>query len=52
MEWVRAYHPTSFDDPQQEFLRGLLFILEEEVCRVAAEQRCWMMQRIMKPCKQ
>lgn len=31
--WFRAHCPCAFDDPQFEFYRGTLFIIEREVER-------------------
>ena len=37
--WIRAHCPCVFDDPQREFLLGLMFLVEEEVNRAAEGQR-------------
>lgn len=37
--WVRAHCPCAFDDPKQEFFRGLLFICEEEVLAAVGRER-------------
>jgi hypothetical protein len=50
--WLRAHCPCSFDDPDREFYRGLLFICQEEVDRAIARERQRTTQRLQRPSPQ
>jgi hypothetical protein len=50
--WLRAHCPCSFDDPDREFYRGLLFICQEEVDRAIARERQRITQRLQRPSPQ
>ncbi len=51
-QWVRAYCPCVVEDAKQEFHRGLLFILEEEVERAVDVERDRFRKSLMEPCRQ
>jgi hypothetical protein len=50
--WVLAHCPCAFDDPQREFLRGLLVICQEESERAVARERSKAVRDITKPSDQ
>jgi hypothetical protein len=50
--WVRAHCPCAFDDPKQEFFRGLLFICEEEVLAAVARERARLLLTLRMPSNQ
>ncbi len=50
--WLRAHCPCSFDDPDREFYRGLMFICQEEVDRAIARERQRITQRLQRPSPQ
>ncbi len=47
--WVRAHCLCAFDDPKQEFFRGLLFICEEEVLEALRRERTRVQELLQKP---
>ena len=47
--WVRAHCPCAFDDPQREFLRGLMFICEDEVHGALERERARLMNDLHNP---
>ncbi len=50
--WLKAHCPCSFDDPEQEFYRGLLWICQEEVNRAMARERQRTTERFLRPSPQ
>jgi hypothetical protein len=50
--WVHAHCPCAFDDPQREFVRGLMAICLEESSRAVARERARAVRDITKPSDQ
>jgi hypothetical protein len=52
VEWVRTYCPCALDGLQREFIRGILFICEEEARAALERERKRLVQLFNRPSTQ
>jgi len=50
--WMRAWCPCAFDDPEREFYKGVLAIVEMEVERALKEERSRVIRDVTRPSEQ